>query len=260
MDSTNVPVSSPETSTAPVPVQEGLQTSVSIIEAKLKSPLLTYEFTFGLIEKTTEIQNLFMDFVEQERNIAKALANLMDDFLVQAKKCSDDDKTALEMAKVAFFEYAKDNFFIRETRAREYLTVGRKDHVWAYSLPISHLVEIARLNKKDFSVFSANYSQGKVERMTFKEVQAAVKGSNTNKRNRPKTRTENPVVQETNAADVVQLNEKQNAIENFIKAFDVLTQTANHSDVPRKHKQKMHDIADWCVDVMELLNNQRMGA
>lgn len=145
-----------------------------------KSTLITPELLKAIKPTAESIQTLLGSQAKIELRLGEELFKLKNQILAFATKRKLSSKEAAE----AFNEFIQETFNLGSTRAEEYIKVANKKDLHGLKLPISSLVELARLPDDSLKRVLKDTPQPKLAEMSFRGVQALVRENNENKRER----------------------------------------------------------------------------
>lgn len=159
-----------------------LQASVKRTPVQLpdqfESTFITKDLISEIRETTEEIQTLLISKSKIDIRIGEALATLKSQFTAYAHQKKLDAKDA----ELAFGEFVQAVFDIKDSRANEYIRVTKRKELEGMKLPISSLIELARLPGDSLTEFLEEFPAEEMAEFSVRKMQALVRDRNENSR------------------------------------------------------------------------------
>jgi hypothetical protein len=220
-----------------------------------------------------QIKILLVTTVDNYKEIAKNLLQVYNEIYVLSGDHKVSPREHKKIADANYTDYAWAEFNIKKSRALEYKTLACREDVLKLELPISHLIELSRLDEKSLSDLLKVQDESVIRHISFRQMQAVVKSYNANRKKKGKnksaklkleangiqesqgTSSEQELLQDTSEREGTVSEILQNripALDLFIKQFKAMESEFKASEVPASYANELEKIAKWCFAASDI--------
>lgn len=164
---------------------------------KFKSSILTAELCDLVRPTSSEIIEKLGNLANDEKAIGVALIKLKNEFSNFAKTKEISESAVGK----ALNEYIQTAFGILPSRAYDYMAVAGSEAVSKLGLPISSLVELARLSPEELKGLLSKNDESNLKALSFREVKALVKSHNSRATKKVRAKSANRLFPEAPTLD-----------------------------------------------------------